>query len=90
MNEQIKLYERPTDDLRQVRHDCWHHVIGPWRYYTVQRRWEVQDGQVYYHDKEPLPIVFSTRPWHMTKNVWFYLKDEWRDLPEVSSEEIKT
>lgn len=40
-------YERPTDELRQVKHSCWNSVIGPWKYYTVQRKWLVQDGEKY-------------------------------------------
>lgn len=54
-------YEKPTDDLRQVRHEEWvgDHLLV---YYTLQRRWETTESPYQYltHVWRDLPTVRAT------------------------------
>lgn len=95
--------ERATDEFRQVKHELterlpnqvginnWsvHKVIG--YYYTVQRKWLVQDGEAY-------PVPFTSLPERNTDILvspgsdgyfpWYApVREEWRDLPTVTEAE---
>lgn len=55
------VYEKPTDDLRQVRHEEWagDHLLV---YFTTQRRWEITESPYQYltHVWRDLPAVRAT------------------------------
>lgn len=83
-----KSYEKPTDELRQVRHEVkhWTGRIGAptgheikYVYYTVQRKWLVQDGPAYV--AEYAKNMFTDI--QIGLNEYCPSKEEWRDLPTV-------
>lgn len=39
-------YERPTEELRQVRHTALLFAGDSYAFFTVQRKWLVQDGEL--------------------------------------------
>lgn len=55
------IYEKPTEDLRQVRHEEWggDHLLV---YYTVQRLWMVMESPYQYQQLvwRDLPTVRAT------------------------------
>ena len=87
-------FEKPTDELRQVRHRESHQV-----YYLTQRRFEVQNGEPFYSPEEPYygdPDARGLKAvkigeWHPLKPHygfrWMPVKNEWRTIPVISAEE---
>lgn len=90
------IYEKPTDDLRQVRHEEWagDHLLV---YFTVQRRWLVSVGEPYHSQtgpKNPEHIDITQLP--PQRSLVYYIprytacREEWRDLPTVRATDLAT
>lgn len=86
------VYERPTDELRQVRVEGDPFMGQPAiRHYRVQRKWLVQSGPRYRADRPREPSDDCTAGWHpIEPNLGFEytpVRAVWRDLPIVSEAE---
>lgn len=81
-------YERPTDELRQVRHAITHE--GHCAYY-VQRKWLVQDGELHGSHEFYTSGAWNAGMVHLVglNREWVYVKPVWRDLPIVTAEEAR-
>lgn len=76
MNEKDNLLEKPTDELRQVKHEVYRKGYNPdlsvvnlelkYMYFTVQRKFLVQDSEV---------------------SGVIRVREVWRDLPIVADEQ---
>jgi len=78
----IPRFEHLTNGLRWVEAETGPGWIIPWR---LQQLWVVQDGDVR-RDSQPT----QGELWGYTpdRTGWFYLREEWRDVPVVSAEEM--
>lgn len=86
-------YEKPTDDLRQVRHEEWvgDHLLV---YYTAQRRWLVGVGESYNSPERRNREDLMVGDWYPAQGPNFGYrfqpaKSEWRDLPTVRAIDIQ-
>lgn len=72
-------FERRTDDLRLVREarpdGC--------AYISIQRRFEVEDGEPKHVLDAPPPPNTKYRTLPGQPLVWVPIRDEWRDIPTV-------
>lgn len=91
-----KTYERPTDDLRQVRYGIHGETL------IVQRKWLVRDGKVHanpsmevynmpeaHQEALHAGLVHGIRDRYGDETRYVLLKPVWRDLPIVSAEEAR-
>lgn len=87
-------YERPTEELRQVRIDQYGFNSRSYAY-KVQRRWIVQDGPIHRYDGDPFSQAdYRAHRVHLFHNLgpnpeWCLVKSEWRYRPEVTEEEAR-
>lgn len=82
-------YERPTEELRQVLHrdNTFDHAQF---WYTVQRRWMVQDGPVHESSETPLVHEWKAGLIHpLVMGRWIRVKPVWKELPCVTEEEAR-
>ena len=85
-------FEKPTDDLRQVRHEEWvgDHLLV---YFILQRRWLVGIGEGYRSPERRSREDLMVEDWYPVPGPNFGYrfqpaKSEWRDLPTVRATDL--
>ncbi len=91
------LYEKPTDELRQVRHtrtpaDIMSAFMGKVdEWYTIQRRWVESYGESYLlcTGLKPHRDTDIALSWNMDSTEWVQTREVWRDLSTVTEAEAR-